>query len=127
MSISVAGSAIPMRDLNRNASARLKMAALAAMPSERDNTEVSVKMGLRASNRSAYRRSAVMGALDWPPPGIVSARVSRATLGRMLIALSGLPGTGKTTIARELARMLGGVHVRIDSIEQSLRNDGLEV
>lgn len=38
----------------------------------------------------------------------------------MLIILSGLPGTGKTTIALELARQLGAVHVRIDSIEQAL-------
>ncbi len=40
----------------------------------------------------------------------------------MLIALGGLPGTGKTTIARELARQLGAVHLRIDSIEQALRD-----
>ena len=39
----------------------------------------------------------------------------------MLIALGGLPGTGKTTIAIELARSLTAVHVRIDSIEQAIR------
>lgn len=44
----------------------------------------------------------------------------------MLIILGGLPGTGKTTIARELARHLGGVHVRIDSIEQALRESGVD-
>ena len=43
----------------------------------------------------------------------------------MLIALGGLPGTGKTTIARELARQLGAVHLRIDSIEQALRDYGV--
>ena len=31
---------------------------------------------------------------------------------------------GKTTLARELARRLGAVHVRIDSIEQTLRDSG---
>jgi len=34
----------------------------------------------------------------------------------MLIIFGGLPGVGKTTIARKLARHLGAVHVRIDSI-----------
>lgn len=45
----------------------------------------------------------------------------------MLIVLGGLPGVGKTTVARELARVTGAMHLRIDSIEQVLRNAGWEV
>jgi predicted kinase len=41
-----------------------------------------------------------------------------------LIILGGLPGTGKTTIAREIARQLAAVHVRIDSIEDAIRESG---
>ena len=36
----------------------------------------------------------------------------------------GLPATGKTTIARDLARQLGAVYLRIDSIEQAIRASG---
>jgi predicted kinase len=43
----------------------------------------------------------------------------------MLISLGGLPGVGKTTIARELARQIGAVHLRIDSIEQAIRDAGI--
>lgn len=45
----------------------------------------------------------------------------------MLIILAGLPGSGKTTLAKALARRLGAVHVRIDTIEQNMRNAGVEV
>ena len=45
----------------------------------------------------------------------------------MLIVMSGLPGVGKTAISRELARAIGAVHLRIDSIEQALRAAGLRV
>jgi hypothetical protein len=41
-----------------------------------------------------------------------------------LIVMAGLPATGKTTIARELARPLGAVHVRIDTIEHAIRQSG---
>jgi predicted kinase len=42
----------------------------------------------------------------------------------MLIVFAGLPGTGKTTIAEQLARQLGAVYLRIDAIEQTLRDSG---
>jgi len=45
----------------------------------------------------------------------------------MLIGLSGLPGVGKTSIAIALARATGATHLRIDSIEQALRNEGIKV
>ena len=40
----------------------------------------------------------------------------------MLISFSGLPGVGKTTIARELARQIGAVHLSIDTIEHAIRS-----
>ena len=43
----------------------------------------------------------------------------------MLVILGGLPGTGKTTIAREFARALEAIHIRIDTIEQAIRNSSL--
>ena len=38
----------------------------------------------------------------------------------MLIVLSGLPGTGKTTIAQILARLCRATYLRIDTIEQAI-------
>lgn len=45
----------------------------------------------------------------------------------MLIALGGLPGVGKSALATSLARRIGAVHLRIDRIEQAMRNSGLTV
>ena len=45
----------------------------------------------------------------------------------MLIALGGLPGAGKSTVATLLAERVGAVHLRIDTIEQAMRNAGFTV
>lgn len=42
-----------------------------------------------------------------------------------LIVFSGLPGTGKTTVAKALAVALGAVYLRIDTIEQAIRDAGV--
>jgi predicted kinase len=42
-------------------------------------------------------------------------------MSTLLIVIGGLPGTGKTSLARGLARALDAVHLRIDTIEQALR------
>lgn len=49
------------------------------------------------------------------------------TAGRrpVLIVLSGLPGAGKTTLARALAARTGAAHVRVDSIEAALNVSGV--
>ena len=42
----------------------------------------------------------------------------------MLYIFGGLPGTGKSTLARRLAAHIGAVHLRIDSIEHAIREAG---
>jgi predicted kinase len=42
----------------------------------------------------------------------------------VLIIFAGLPGVGKTSVARELARRRGWTHLRIDTIEQVLSDSG---
>ena len=43
----------------------------------------------------------------------------------MLIVLGGLPGVGKTTLARALGQRLQAAHIRIDTIEQAMRSSGM--
>ena len=58
---------------------------------------------------------------------MASAPAPKVHSSTMLIVFSGLPGSGKTAIARELARTIGAVHLRIDSIEQALHRAGCRV
>jgi len=43
----------------------------------------------------------------------------------MFIIFAGLPGAGKSTIARQLAERLGATYLRIDTIEQAIRSSGI--
>src|SRR3954452_20862589 len=45
--------------------------------------------------------------------------------GEVLLLIGGLPGVGKTTVAREVARRTRGAHVRIDALEAGLVDLGL--
>ena len=49
------------------------------------------------------------------------------TAPAVLIPLCGLPAVGKSTLAMALARRIGAVDLRIDTIEQAMRNAGLTV
>ncbi|MFF5717922.1 AAA family ATPase [Streptomyces buecherae] len=43
----------------------------------------------------------------------------------VLVIICGLPATGKTTLSQTLARQIGAVHVRVDTIEQAIVRSGL--
>jgi len=45
--------------------------------------------------------------------------------GVLLIVFGGLPGTGKTTLARQVAAEYRATYLRIDTIEQALRSSGM--
>lgn len=40
----------------------------------------------------------------------------------VLLIFSGLPGSGKTTLGKAAAKKIGGAYIRIDTIEQALRD-----
>ena len=43
----------------------------------------------------------------------------------LLVVFGGLPGTGKSTISRLLAERLGATWLRVDTIEQAMRDGGV--
>ncbi|WP_430420144.1 AAA family ATPase [Phenylobacterium sp.] len=45
----------------------------------------------------------------------------------LLVVFAGLPGTGKSTIARELARQLRAVWLRIDTIETAIADEATPI
>ena len=60
-----------------------------------------------------------------PYVGRVSDALGSAGGRPVLVALAGLPGSGKTTLARDVAVRLDAVHLRIDTIEAALTSSGL--
>jgi predicted kinase len=45
----------------------------------------------------------------------------------ILVSLSGLPGVGKTTLAKELAARTQAIHLRVDSVEAALKRSTLRI
>ncbi|MEJ2478761.1 MAG: AAA family ATPase [Acidihalobacter sp.] len=57
-----------------------------------------------------------------PPNGGAPAADDGGPAAPVLYSFSGLPGTGKTTLAKALANRFGAVYLRIDTVEQALRD-----
>lgn len=45
----------------------------------------------------------------------------------MLIIFSGLPGVGKSTLAKDVAKQIGATYVRVDSIERGMAESVLKI
>jgi AAA domain-containing protein len=55
----------------------------------------------------------------------VTLTVDHPAVGALLV-VSGLPGVGKTAVATEIAKRVGGVHLSVDPVEDALLACGLE-
>lgn len=57
-------------------------------------------------------------------PDVASNAVTAQQPTPVLVVLSGLPGVGKTTVARHVSAEIGAVHVRLDTIEAAMTASG---
>lgn len=57
-------------------------------------------------------------------PDVASMAVTAQKPTPVLVVLSGLPGVGKTTVARHVSAEVGAVHVRLDTIEAAMTASG---
>ena len=88
---------------------------------------------LQAKAGFAGRRIALTGLTRradsqlWDEWRVVAWRAGQVGARQLpkLIAFAGLPGVGKSTIAREVARRTSAIWLRIDSIEEAIRASGV--
>ena len=77
------------------------------------------------TSRSTFGSDRFYTAMKGRPRQAPSGITAPMQMGSMLIVFAGLPGTGKSSVAREVARKLDAVWLRIDSIEQAIRDSGV--
>lgn len=53
---------------------------------------------------------------------LIMKRDEKNKKSAVLYAFSGLPGSGKTTLAKELSKIIGTTYIRIDTLEQGIKD-----